>query len=81
MQVQIVRQVHEAGHFAVGKTETMVKRDYWFPNMRSVIEKIVQNCVSCILAEKKHGRQEGWLHIIDKGSISLDTYYIDHLAL
>lgn len=79
LQFQLVRQVHEAGHFAVGKTETMVKRDYWFPNMRSVIEKVVRNCVSCILAERKHGKQEGWLCTMDKGSIPLDTYHVDHL--
>jgi len=77
MQFQIARQIHEIGHFAVGNSEAIIKKDYWFPNMRLVIEKIIRNCISCILAEKKHGKQEGWLHTIDKGSISLDTYHID----
>lgn len=57
MQFQVVRQLHEAGHFAVGKTEAIVKREYWFPNMRAVIEKVIHNCLSCILAEKT--RQAG----------------------
>lgn len=62
-----------------GKTETILKRDYWFPKMHSIVKKVVHNCVSCILAEKKHGRQEGW-HTTDEGYIPLDTYHIDHLG-
>lgn len=58
MQVQIVRQIHEVGHFATGKTEAMVKKDYWFPNMRAVVDKVIRNCVNCILTERKHGKQE-----------------------
>lgn len=80
LQSQMVRQAHELGHFAVKKTEANLRRDYWFPNMCPVIKKVVRNCVSCILAEKNHGKKEGWLHAIDKGSIPLDTYYIGHLG-
>ncbi|XP_029158483.1 uncharacterized protein LOC114930814, partial [Nylanderia fulva] len=36
--------------------------NYWFKGMRSKIEKIVRNCISCILAERKSGKQEGCLH-------------------
>lgn len=28
MQCQIVRRVHESGHFVIGKTEMIIKRDY-----------------------------------------------------
>lgn len=80
MQFQIVRQIHEIGHFSVRKVETILKRDYWFPNMRVIIEKVIRNCISCILAEKKHGKQEGKLYPIDKGSVPLNTYHIDHLG-
>lgn len=48
--------------------------------MRPVIEKVIRNCLSCILAEKKHGKQENQLYSIDKGSLPLDTYHIDHLG-
>lgn len=80
MQFQIVRQIHEVGHFVTSKTEAMVKRDYWFPNMRAVVERVIRNCVNCILAERKHGKQEGLLYPIDKGSVPLDTYHVDHLG-
>lgn len=48
--------------------------------MRAKIESIIQNCVNCILAEKKLGLQDGWLHPIDKGGGPFDTYHVDHLG-
>lgn len=80
MQLEIIKRIHEIGHFSVGKVEAIIKRNYWFSNMRPVIEKVIRNCLSCILAEKKHGKQEGQLYPIDKGSLSLETYHIDHLG-
>lgn len=79
MQTSIVRRAHEVGHFAVAKTEALVKRDYWFVNMRSKIEKVIGNCISCILAERKRGKGEGILHSIEKGETPPDTFYIDHM--
>ena len=32
------------------------------------------------MAERKHGRQEGFLRPIEKGETPLDTYHIDHLG-
>ncbi|CAK9801710.1 Transposon Ty3-I Gag-Pol polyprotein [Anthophora plagiata] len=80
MQFQVVRQVHERGHFGITKTEALLKRDYWFKGMRQKVERIVQNCIDCILAERKQGRQEGLLNTIDKGELPFDTYHIDHLG-
>jgi len=72
--------VHEQEHFFVIKTEAIVKRDY-IQNLRQKIEKIIRNCVDCILAFKCSGKQEGFLFSIDKGEVPLDTYYIDYLGL
>lgn len=80
MQTQVVKRAHERGHFGIVKTETLVKKDFWFKGMREKVEYVVKNCVDCILAEKKHGKQEGLLNVIDKGSVPLDTYHIDHLG-
>lgn len=80
MQTQIIRRVHENGHFGSAKTEILVRKDYWFTDLKSKVEKIVRNCVPCILAERKHGRQEGFLHSIDKGNVPLDAYHVDHLG-
>lgn len=80
MHMQVIRRAHEQGHFGINKTEALVKRDYWIPNLRPKIEKIIRNCVTCILAERKHGKRECMLSPIEKGSVPLDTFHIDHLG-
>jgi len=50
------------------------------PNVRNRIQKVIRNCIPCILAERKQGRQEGFLSPISKGEMPLDTYHIDHLG-
>lgn len=80
LQASVIRQAHEQGHFGVNKTEILVRRDYWFKDMRSKIEKIIKSCINCILAERKQGKQEGFLNTIDKGNVPLHTYHVDHLG-
>lgn len=41
MFTQIIKQAHERGHFVVAKTEAIVLKDYWMPNIKSKVEKIV----------------------------------------
>lgn len=77
---QIIRRAHERGHFAVAKTEAIVKRDYYIQNLRAKIEKTVHNCIDCILIEKKQGKQEGFLFPIHKSEVPFDTFHIDHLG-
>ncbi|GFW67105.1 blastopia polyprotein [Trichonephila clavipes] len=56
MQVNVIKKVHSFRHFAVTKTEELMRRDYCFPNMRNCVENIMKNCVQCKLTNK--GMQE-----------------------
>lgn len=80
MEVQVIRRAHDRGHFGINKTEAIVNKDFWFKGMREKVEQVVSNCLDCILAERKQGKQEGLLHSIDKGDTPLDTYHIDHVG-
>jgi len=80
LRSQVIRQAHEKGHFSVAKTEALLSQDYWMPNVGGRIRKIIGNCIPCILAERKQGKQEGFLRTISKGEVPLDTYHIDHLG-
>ncbi|CAK9802814.1 Transposon Tf2-6 polyprotein [Anthophora quadrimaculata] len=80
MQTLIIRRAHENGHFSSEKTEAIIKRDYWFRKMREKVDRVLRNCIDCILAEKKQGKAEGHLFAIDKGEVPLDTYHVDHLG-
>jgi len=80
LQNSIVKQAHEKRHFGVSKTEALLLKDYWSKRMRPRIEKVITNCIDCLLAERKQGRQEGFLHVISKGDTPIDTYHVDHLG-
>lgn len=77
----MIKKTHEQGHFGIAKTEVLVRRDYWIPNLRSKVEGVLQNCIPCILAERKQGKVECFLSPISKGDTPLDTFHIDHLGL
>ena len=80
MTRQVIRSAHERAHFSVAKTTAIVNRDYWISDAKAIIQKIVKNCITCILAERKCGKAEGYLQPLDKGEVPLDTYHIDHLG-
>ncbi|GFU83203.1 hypothetical protein TNCV_3738141 [Trichonephila clavipes] len=73
MQVDVIKKAHSFGHFAATKTEELVKRDYYLPNMRRCIENVIKNCVECILVNKKRGKGEGFLNPIPKEDLPFTT--------
>ena len=56
MTRQVIRSAHEREHFSVAKTAAIVNRDYWIPDAKAIIQKIVKNCNKCILAKRKWGK-------------------------
>ncbi|GFX92176.1 hypothetical protein TNCV_1740961 [Trichonephila clavipes] len=80
MQAELIKLIHENGHFSVGKTEEIVKQEFFIPNLFNVVKKVIVNCVPCILANKKTGKKEGFLNPISKESIPLSTYHVDFIG-
>lgn len=80
MQFEIIRRAHDQGHFKAKKMEEIIKREFYMPKMRERIERFVQNCVTCILTDRKAGKQEGLLHPIPKDDLPLGTLHLDHLG-
>ncbi|GFV27780.1 transposon Tf2-11 polyprotein [Trichonephila clavipes] len=80
MQAELIKLIHENGHFSVGKTEEIVKQEFFIPNLTNVVKKVIVNCVPCILANKKTGKKEGFLNPISKESIPLSTYHVDFIG-
>lgn len=76
----VIKSVHENGHFGTKKMEEQIKQRYFVPMLTEKIKKFVKSCVKCILAERKHGKAEGFLHPIEKEDAPLQTYHIDHLG-
>lgn len=80
MQTEVIRNAHNIGHFGVTKTELLVRREYSIVGLKEKIESVISNCVPCILMNRKQGRQEGFLHPIDKGDAPLMTCHVDFLG-
>lgn len=80
MQFEILRRTHDQGHFKTKKMEELIKREFYIPKLKKKIERFVQNCVTCILSDRKSGKQEGMLHPIPKDDLPLVTLHIDHLG-
>lgn len=79
MQNEIIRRLHEKGHFSSMKTFDVLKKEVFMPNMQDKINKVVSCCVPCILINRKEGKK-GLLHPLPKGECPLLTYHIDHLG-
>lgn len=80
MEFQIINAVHEKGHFGVKKVTDLIEREYYIPQVTQKIETVIKNCVSCILGNKKAGKQEGFLNSIPKDGGPLSTYHVDHIG-
>ncbi|GFU18350.1 transposon Ty3-I Gag-Pol polyprotein [Trichonephila clavipes] len=79
-QAELIKLIHENGHFSVGKTEEIVKQESFIPNLTNVVKKVILNCVPCILANKKTGKKEGFLNPFSKENIPLSTYHVDFIG-
>lgn len=80
MEGEIIRNAHVNGHFGVRKMIESINQQFYIKGVNEKSRRFVENCVPCILAERKQGKSEGLLHAIQKGEQPLDTYHIDHLG-
>ena len=80
MEANIIKSAHERGHFAVKRTQEILQQNFFIPKLKSKIEHCLQNCVTCILTNRKRGKLDGPLHPIEKDDSPLHTYHLDHLG-
>lgn len=76
----LLRQTHGDVHVSSKKMEQQLRQDYHIPELSKKVTRLISNCVTCILANKKRGKGEGWLHSIEKGNVPLETYHIDNVG-
>ena len=80
LQKQIIQTFHERGHFGLGKVSKLIKNDFFIPQVDRKIAEVISNCIPCILAAKKNGKKESFLHPIAKMDQPLHTFHLDHLG-
>jgi len=81
MERELLYKYHnEFGHFGV-ETYEVLRESYWFPEMRSKIQRHIRNCVKCIAFTIPSGKVEGFIHGIPKGEKPFDTIHVDHFGV
>ena len=61
MKTKIVEQHHNSriyGHSGVGKTMKHIRKNYYFPGMRKLVEKHIAVCIEC--NQNKHFRHKSY---------------------
>lgn len=80
MQQEVVRSAHEKGHYAAERTREELNQEYYIPEAKKVIDRVLSNCIRCLLVNRKRGKQEGLLHPLFKEDTPLHTYHVDHVG-
>lgn len=78
LEAEVFKLIHSNGHWGVKKVEEIIKQQYFIKSLKEKIAKCIKNCIPCILAERKHGKQEELLHTVEKGDRPLETFHMDH---
>lgn len=76
----VLTGIHGDNHISRRRMEMAAKQEYQIKDLAKRIDAIVNNCITCILATRKNGKKDGWLHPLDKHDSPLHTYHIDHLG-
>jgi hypothetical protein len=42
LRSQVIRQAHERRHFPIAKTEALLNKKYWIPNIRDKIRRLLE---------------------------------------
>jgi hypothetical protein len=79
METEIIQKAHSNGHFSKKKTIEFINKDYFIKNINKRVEDFILTCIPCLLACRKEGRQEGFLHAINKGEVPLHTIHLYHI--
>ena len=65
LRTALIREAHNPPIFAhqgIGKTVSMLKRDYYWPNMTADIARFIANCHECHRNKTRHDKTPGLLH-------------------
>ncbi|CAK1579255.1 unnamed protein product [Parnassius mnemosyne] len=58
----------------------IISNSYYINHLDKKLQDFMTTCIPCLLATRKSGKQEGFLHPIEKESMPLHTLHIDHIG-
>lgn len=76
---KVISYFHDnVGHVGIDKTKELIMRSYWFPDMKTEIQKYITNCLPCIYYQPRNINKTNKLEILDKSDKPFETIHIDH---
>lgn len=79
MEENVIRMIHEKiCHMGIDKTHEQIKKNFWFENMKTKVDKFIKNCIRCIMCSPPARINERNLYNIPKKPIPFDTIHVDH---
>lgn len=77
----VLNRYHNSlGHFGVDKVCEMIRRLFYFPNMRKIVGDHIRKCITCITYNPPLNKLDGKMHIPEKGKVPFETVHADHLG-
>jgi len=80
MEKEIITSSHNFGHMGTQKTMHAIQQDFHISHLEKKVKQTISNCIECITHNHKLGKQDDFLHAINKGDTPLSTLHVDHLG-
>ena len=65
---EILRENHDpvdVGHSGQHRMQELIKRTYWWPELKEDVKKYVQGCIKCQQNKMQHQKKAGELHLVE----------------
>lgn len=69
METEIIKKVHERGHFGVTKCKEIIEEEFFIKRLEEKLERVINCCDKCILLNRKMRKKEGCLNQLSKEDI------------
>jgi len=73
MEKEIITSLHNFGHMGTLKTTNAIQQDFYISHLEKKVMQTIANCIECITHIQKLGRQDDFLHSINKGDTPLNA--------
>lgn len=77
----VVKSHHDdVGHFGLENTVKLIKKNYWFPKMHTIVKKYINSCLGCLYNKRGDDETRYHIHPIEKVATPFHTIHIDHVG-
>ena len=81
MEQSVINHYHDSGgHFGRDKVFHAIKKQFWFPEMKTKIQKHISSCIVCLSYNPKPFKYDGYLNLVEKPTVPFQVIHVDHLG-